>query len=440
MDNQSPLIQDARSFVTELLTNKLSKSIKFHTLRHTQDVVAASEKLAAHQQLTEDDHLALIIAAWFHDTGYISGSAKDHETTSVQLATEFLTTHAAAEDLKQKVNGCINATRMPQNPTNAIEQIICDADLFHLGTDDFKEKSRLLREELEEFGGKEVSKKEWRKINIRFLEGHQYFTSYAKEKLQPEIEEHLAGLLQKEKKPDDIKPDKKSARADHSDGEKEKDHDEMKPDKKNKEKQKDKPDNAALKAAADEAKAKKARESQTERGISTVFRIMAQNQNNLTHMADQKANIIISVNSIILSIVVSQLITQLGKNPNLLYPLILVVAVCVSAIVFAILATRPNVSHGKFTEEDVKNKVTNLLFFGNFFRMSLKDYDWAMEEMLKDRDYLYSSIVKDTYFLGLVLAKKYRFLRIAYNIFMFGLILVIIAFALSYMIPVQEAY
>ena len=162
---------------------------------------------------------------------------------------------------------------------------------------------------------------------------------------------------------------------------------------------------------------------------------MAQNQNNLSGMADSKANILISVNAIILSIVISQLITKLDSNPNLLIPFFALVIVCVSTIVFSILATRPNVNHGIFTQEDVHNKKTNLLFFGNFYKMNLPDYDWAMGEMLNDKDYLYSSIVKDTYFLGVVLAKKYRLLRIAYNIFMFGLILVILAFALAYALP-----
>jgi hypothetical protein len=114
---------------------------------------------------------------------------------------------------------------------------------------------------------------------------------------------------------------------------------------------------------------------------------------------------------------------------------IVLVIVCVSAIVFAILATRPNVTHGTFTEDDVRQKKTNLLFFGNFYKMSLPDYDWAMQEMLADKDYLYSSITKDNYFLGVVLAKKYRFLRIAYNIFMFGLILSMIAFILASVLP-----
>ena len=86
------------------------------------------------------------------------------------------------------------------------------------------------------------------------------------------------------------------------------------------------------------------------------------------------------------------------------------------------IATRPNVTSGTFTKEDIANKKTNLLFFGNFHKMGYPDYDWAMTELLADKNYLYSSMIKDTYFLGIVLAKKYKYLRIAYNIFMFGLI------------------
>jgi len=210
----------------------------------------------------------------------------------------------------------------------------------------------------------------------------------------------------------------------------------QKEEKKEKTKDKSKPAlSASQQKAADDAKAKKEKEKQSERGISTVFRIVAQNQNNLSGMADSKANILISVNSIILSIVIGSLSTKLENNANLLFPVIILVIVCVSAIVFSILATRPNVTHGTFTQEDVKNKKTNLLFFGNFYRMSLPDYDWAMQEMLADKDYLYSSISKDNYFLGVVLAKKYRFLRYAYNIFMYGLIISMLAFAIAMMIP-----
>ena len=77
----------------------------------------------------------------------------------------------------------------------------------------------------------------------------------------------------------------------------------------------------------------------------------------------------------------------------------------------------------------------NLLFFGNFHEMSLEDYTWGMNEMMNNRDYLYGTMIKDIYSLGVVLAKKYRFLRISYNIFMFGLIASVIAFGIASFFP-----
>ncbi|MES1218675.1 MAG: Pycsar system effector family protein, partial [Bacteroidota bacterium] len=176
---------------------------------------------------------------------------------------------------------------------------------------------------------------------------------------------------------------------------------------------------------------KKRREQQTERGISTVFRIMASNHANLSHMADNKAHIMISVNSIILSVVISLLIRHLDEHQNLVIPTITLVGFCVAATIFAVLATRPNVSQGTFTKDDIHHKKTNLLFFGNFHSMQLEEYDWAMKEMMSDKDYLYGSMIKDIYYLGVVLAKKYKYLRISYNIFMFGLIIAMFSFGIT---------
>lgn len=169
--------------------------------------------------------------------------------------------------------------------------------------------------------------------------------------------------------------------------------------------------------------------------MATVFRIMAQNHSALSQMADSKANILISVNSIILSIIISSLIDKLQTDPYLQIPVGVIAIVCVTSIVFGILATRPNVSEGRFSREDIAAKRTNLLFFGNFHNMSLDDYNWGMTEMLNDKYYMNNSMIKDNYFLGVVLAKKYKYLRIAYNIFMYGLILAIIAFAVTFAIP-----
>ena len=139
----------------------------------------------------------------------------------------------------------------------------------------------------------------------------------------------------------------------------------------------------------------------------------------------------ISVNSIILSVVISLLIRHLDEHQSLVIPTIILVGFCVVATIFSVLATRPNISRGTFTKEDIFHKKTNLLFFGNFHSMQLDDYDWAMKEMMADRDYLYGSIIKDIYYLGVVLSKKYKYLRISYNIFMFGLIISMLAFGIA---------
>ena len=411
-DNQLLVLQEAQALVTDLLLNKLSKNIKFHTLQHTQEVVAACETLANYERIGEDDRFALLLAAWFHDTGYTQGEAKGHETVSLELANEFMNARQIGETVKQKVAGCINATRMPQTPSSNLENIICDADLFHLGTSAFDEKNKLLREELNDFAGNNLSKKDWRKINIKFLEAHRYFTDYGKEKLQPVKDKHLAELYEKEEKNQLI----------------------MKPEKKEKEK-KEKIKDPAAEAAAAEAKLKAQKEKEADRSIATVFRIMAQSHTGLSQMADSKANILISVNSIILSILIGSLIDKLQTDTNLQIPLAIISVVCVASIVFGILATRPNVTHGTFTRDDIANKRTNLLFFGNYHNMNLEDYNWGMTEMLSDKYYMNASMIKDQYFLGVVLAKKYKYLRLAYNIFMYGLIISVLAFVVAFLLP-----
>ncbi len=101
-------------------------------------------------------------------------------------------------------------------------------------------------------------------------------------------------------------------------------------------------------------------------------------------------------------------------------------------MIFSVLATRPKVTSGNFTREDIKNRKVNLLFFGNFHKIPLEDFKDGMKDMMNDRDYLYESLMKDLYYLGIVLDKKYKLLRYAYNIFMFGIILSVIAFIVAF--------
>lgn len=97
-------------------------------------------------------------------------------------------------------------------------------------------------------------------------------------------------------------------------------------------------------------------------------------------------------------------------------------------MIFSIKATRPSLPAGRFTRQDLDEQKTNLLFFGNFYNMSYKEYHEGMEAMMNDRNFLYGSLTLDVYSQGIVLEKKYRLLRRAYNTFMYGVSAAVIAF------------
>jgi len=186
------------------------------------------------------------------------------------------------------------------------------------------------------------------------------------------------------------------------------------------------------KAAA--KKKKNEKDDRPERGIETMFRVTLNNHTQLSQIADSKANILLSVNAIIISISLSTLIPKLDSpsNAHLVFPTFILIFFSVLSIIFAILSTKPKVTRGSFTRKEIVDKKVNLLFFGNFYKMPVDEYLWAMNEMMKDKEYLYNSMVKDLYFLGLVLNRKYKLLRTTYTIFMIGIIVSVIAFVVAF--------
>jgi len=406
----SQLLAAARTYATDIFQHKVNPEFVFHNLEHTEDVVEACSHMADYYQLNEDDRLVLLLAAWFHDVGYSSAQAEGHEEVSMQMATHFLQSRRIDESIIQRVTSCIQATRMPQSPVSLIEKILCDADLFHLSTEDFKARNQLLRQERENTLGQKIDKKEWRKGNIDFLSNHRYFTEYGQEVLEPKKMENLA-LLQKGKETKKNTANQESA--------------------------------ASVFPYKNSAEENKKTAKDTERGIQTMFRTTSHNHLELSSMADSKAHILITVNSIILSVSVSYLgpkVKYADENLTLyLIPAGILILTCLISITCSILATRPSISSGRFTEDDIRNKKTNLLFFGNFHQMQLQDYQWGMNQMMRDKEYLYNTMMMDIYYLGVVLARKYRYLRIAYTVFMVGLIIAVLAFGISWLVMDSHA-
>jgi hypothetical protein len=169
-------------------------------------------------------------------------------------------------------------------------------------------------------------------------------------------------------------------------------------------------------------------------GIETLLKVTAGNDHRLSDMADNKAQILITVNSIIISAIISLVLRKLKESPFLVLPSYILLTVSLITMILAILATRPSLPRGKFSAKDLAQKKVNLLFFGNFYGMSLDEYSAGMKIILQDKEFLYDSLIKDVHSQGVVLGRKYRLLRSAYNVFMFGLIVAIITFIVSSML------
>ncbi|WP_299710060.1 Pycsar system effector family protein [uncultured Tenacibaculum sp.] len=392
----STLLEKAESFVMNTLNEKLDKKLVYHSLSHTLRVVEKSSELAEEAKLSETDKECLVMAAWFHDTGF-TVDPNNHEAESAVIASEFLIKEGVEKDKIKVIQETILATKMDIEPVSELEKLLKDADCSHLGSKNYNEFSQLLHKEMELLSDSKIKDTDWIKKNIDFLtNGHRFYTDIAVKKWEKQKSKNLAQLLKTEKK---VKQEQKK-----------------------------------LSHKKEELQFKKDKVELPERGIETMFRVALRNHITLSDIADTKANILLSVNAIIISMALSTLIPKLDNPSNgyLITPTIIFVAFTVVSIILSILATRPNVTQGKFTKEDIANKKVNLIFFGNFHKMSLQEFEWGMSEMMKDRDYLYGSLTKDLYFLGLVLNRKYSLLRTTYTVFMIGIIVSVIAFAVAF--------
>lgn len=252
-------------------------------------------------------------------------------------------------------------------------------------------------------------------MNLLFLENHTYYTDYGKEVLEKAKQKNIKKLKKKMGKG----PEKEGSVLEEK----------LLSSKK------------TIKKL--QKKIRKISSQKPDRGIETMFRVTYRVHINLSSIADNKANILLSINAIIISIVLSSFVPIVASvsdesfsvsSTPLAIPTSLLVLISLATIVFAILSTRPQVNSGVFTREDILQKRTNLLFFGNFYRMDINEYQWGINEMMNDSEYLYGSMAKDIYFLGKVLAKKFKLLRLAYNIFMYGMIFVVVAFIWAFLV------
>lgn len=194
MNDQHPDYLCAANYVQARFAEDLSPALVYHNAYHTfDDVLPAATWLA--QEMGLDDECVLLIrtAAVFHDTGFLE-QVQDHESRSIRLAQAVLPTCGYSTAQISCISDIIAATRLPQRPDGLAQQIICDADLDVLGRDNFLEINYRLLEETRLLNAAPPTELEWYTGQLRFLEGHRYFTPAARKRRDAGKKRNIAAV------------------------------------------------------------------------------------------------------------------------------------------------------------------------------------------------------------------------------------------------------
>lgn len=175
----SNIIHKSEEYVKKVLSERCPAQYKYHNYYHVQKVVEAAIVISDNENVSAEEKEIIILACLFHDLGYID-KCEGHEEMSCSYAQEFLTKEKYSSDKIKLITSCILATKIPQQPKNKLEMIVCDADLHHLGSEDFLEVGNNLREEIEYSLKKKFTDLVWLETTIKFNKSHSYFTEYAK--------------------------------------------------------------------------------------------------------------------------------------------------------------------------------------------------------------------------------------------------------------------
>lgn len=385
----SNIVAEAGEQVLYLFDKHPNNRLVFHNYAFTQTVLQHTRTLCEETGATGEVAEIAQLAAYYLFTGYLL----DYDAflrCSLDQAQRFLALRDYSENGQRSVLRCMQTVGTNNIPAALEEKIVSDA-VSAAWIEDFEARSPLLRLEREMVQGKTFTKQEWTALQLQQLLNIRFYTHFGKTKYEPKLGHCIR--------------DQKRAL------------------------EKMERDNPPVPMAAQEGLFQNLDESPI-RAVQTFFRTNYRNHINLSSIADNKAHIMISVNSILISVLISILSyrNMAETNPQIVLPVILFLVTGLTSLIFAVLCARPKVTALNETLTDKVQRRKNIVFFGNFVNMDLEEYEEAMDAMFRDGELLYGNLTRDLYFLGKVLDKKYRYLTVSYNIFMIGFAATVITF------------
>ena len=386
------LTQAARQYVLRLYNEKSDTRLVYHNY-HFATETARFVRLIGLEEGYDANLLDLVeTAAWLYPTGFLIDYNAPKQY-SLQIAKTFL---QVSKTEKANANTVIQALtqvyQRPQIPNSPEGILLSDAINAHEFGHKFFEHAPYLQLEIDLVSDRQFSKKEWASYILERLKDVHFFTGAAKNQFEPLIASHLLNQKQINRK---------------------------------------------LKTESPERISRKFSEIENKNprsGAQTFFRSVYRNHINLSAIADNKANIMISVNAILISVIITYVSynkSMTESNPMVLLPVFIFLVTGLSSLIFAVLSARPKVTTIIQKDDDPFERRKNIAFFGNFVQMELKEYEDAMDQLLKDGELLYGNLTRDLYNLGKVLDKKYSYLTISYNLFMVGFAATVITFLIA---------
>ena len=396
-DISPSIVQKAQKQVLQIFNQRQDARLVYHNYKLSTDIVKQIESIGVAEAASIKSIEQAQLAAWFLNVGYLM-EYDNHILLSLKELEGFLNANQYPQEDKAIALACLEAfNKKMYYPATAAEVLFQDGFQITSYIDNYFQRSPLLKLEWELISGKQMAKSEWAKLQLRQLLDVRLYTHSGRERFEP----ILAQLIHSQK--EGLDKYAASGKMGEEEGE------------------------TALRKFQDIEK------KIPGRAIQTFFRSNYRNHINLSNIADGKANIMISVNSILISVLISILTYRniAETNPMVLMPIVIFLLTGLASFIFAVLSARPKVTsviNKKMNREEIKK---NIVFFGNFVQLDLDQFEEAMDAMFRDGELMYGNMTRDLYQLGKVLDRKYRFLTISYTIFMIGFIAAVSTFLVT---------
>jgi hypothetical protein len=386
LDDENSIISEADLFLQNIFDQHKNSKLVFHNYTSMKQAMDLAREFCVSEGASVEDTETAVLAAGFYSAGFLL-DYKNPETAAKKQLQLFMNREGQGSKRTEAVLKSVEAITGTSRPNLIRDQAAADAVTVTTYVFEYPERHPLLKLEREFLQDLVMDRGEWANLQMQELLQCELFTATARQQYENGLSQSI--LLHKQRIEKEKRSQQRESRTKTSTGT----FEGIEPD-------------------------------MPLRTMQTFFRSNYRNHINLSAIADNKANIMISVNSILISVLITFLSYRniSTNNPMILLPVVIFLVTGLASLTFAILSARPKVTK---LNTKLNNKATikkNIVFFGNFVTMKLEDYEEAMDEMFRDSQLLLGNMTRDLYFLGKVLDKKYRYLSVSYNIFMVGFV------------------